>query len=438
MSSVIKLKRSSTGGAVPAAGDLEVGEVAINLADRVIYSKQSGGAVVRIGEAALGNTNASIAAQATRIGLVNTNLTGTNTALRTLISTNASDITTQTARIGLVNTNLTETNTALRALISTNATDISTNASDISTQTARINLVNTNLTETNTALRSLITSATGSGTQALDDVQQTNTAIRGLVSDEAARITLVNSNLTDTNTALRTLISTNASDITSEATRIGLVNTNLTGTNTALRTLISTNATDIATNASDISDEAARITLVNTNLTNTNTAIRGVISNVDDYHKAALANTNSAIDGLSTSLSGSYLTVADPASTGHFNHTGRASISTNLQVAGNTTISGNLTVEGDVTYISTTNIEVNDPLMKLAANNTISDVVDTGFFALYDNSGTTNYAGLFRDATDGVFKLFKDSEAAPTTTVDVSATGYALAQLDAIVDGGSF
>ena len=61
MASVIKLKRSSSAGAIPAGSDLEVGEVAINLADRVIYSKQAGGAVVRIGEAALANTNAAIA-----------------------------------------------------------------------------------------------------------------------------------------------------------------------------------------------------------------------------------------------------------------------------------------------------------------------------------------------------------------------------------------
>src|SRR6056300_1678825 len=95
MASVIKLKRSSTSGAVPASGDLEVGEVAINLADRVIYSKQSGGTVVRIGESALANTNAYIAAVEASSGgglgntnlaiaQLNTNLTGTNTAIRAL------------------------------------------------------------------------------------------------------------------------------------------------------------------------------------------------------------------------------------------------------------------------------------------------------------------------------------------------------------------
>ena len=72
------------------------------------------------------NTNAYIASvdgaaglstQATRIDLVNTNLTATNTAIRALTTTNASDIATQTARIDLVNNNLTSTNTAIRSVI---------------------------------------------------------------------------------------------------------------------------------------------------------------------------------------------------------------------------------------------------------------------------------------------------------------------------------
>ena len=36
---------------------------------------------------------------------------------------------------------------------------------------------------------------------------------------------------------------------------------------------------------------------------------------------------------------------------------------------------------------------------------------------------------LFRDAGDGKFKLFKDNQSAPTTTVNTSNTGYAVATL---------
>jgi hypothetical protein len=46
---VIKLKRSTTGGAVPANTDLEVGEVAINTADGTMFTKHSNNIVVPIG-----------------------------------------------------------------------------------------------------------------------------------------------------------------------------------------------------------------------------------------------------------------------------------------------------------------------------------------------------------------------------------------------------
>ena len=485
MASVIKLKRSSTPGAVPAGGDLEVGEVAVNLADRVIFAKQAGGSVVRIGESALANTNA-------RINLLNTNLTGTNTALRTLV-------TAESARIDLVNTNLTATNSAIRTLITGNSNDITALGS-------RVDLVNTNLTATNTAIRLLNTNTqnaldTQEAKQA-SDLANTNTRLTALEGGSSGalsdRIDLVNTNLTGTNTALRTLITNNSNDITAVGGRVDLVNTTLTGTNTAIRTLVTaesaridlvnTNLTStnsairtlvtaaqgagdqaladvqstntairslITSNDTDIATLTSRVDLVNTNLTATNTAIRLLntntqsaldtqeakqasnLANTNSFIKAQLANTNTRINNLSTSLSGDFMTKANPESNGHHAHTGRMSVSTNLLVSGNTHIDGNLTVEGEVTYISTTTLEVMDPLIKLASNNQ-TDVVDTGFYALYDEGSTAKYAGIFRDASDGIFKVFSGLQADPTVTVDTTGTGYALAQLDANIDGGSF
>ena len=96
----------------------------------------------------------------------------------------------------------------------------------------------------------------------------------------------------------------------------------------------------------------------------------------------------------------------------------------------NVTISGNLTVSGTTTTVSSSTLNVADPLINLATNNNSSDAVDIGFYGLYDTSGSQDlYAGLFRDAGDGKFKLFKDNQAAPTTTVNTSGTGYAVATL---------
>lgn len=101
------------------------------------------------------------------------------------------------------------------------------------------------------------------------------------------------------------------------------------------------------------------------------------------------------------------------------------------------TIAGNLTVNGTTTTVATTNLEVNDPLFSLAANNGAADSVDIGFYGLYDTSGSQDlYSGLFRDASDsGKWKLFKDSQSVPTTTVNTAATGYAVGTLVANLEG---
>ena len=93
----------------------------------------------------------------------------------------------------------------------------------------------------------------------------------------------------------------------------------------------------------------------------------------------------------------------------------------------NVTISGNLTVSGTTTTISSTTINVNDPLLSLATNNVSADAVDIGFYGTYDNTGD-EYTGLFRDAGDKKWHLFKSLEEGqtPTTTVNASHASYAI------------
>ncbi|MEK9698698.1 MAG: hypothetical protein VW270_23190 [Candidatus Poseidoniales archaeon] len=115
-------------------------------------------------------------------------------------------------------------------------------------------------------------------------------------------------------------------------------------------------------------------------------------------------------------------------------------VSGNTAVTGNITVDGNLTVEGSTTYISSSTVQVDDSQVKLAANNS-GDTVDTGIYAKYVISGNSavQYSGYFRDASDsGVFKFYKGLDVEPTTTVDTTDTGYGLAQVDAIIDGGTY
>jgi len=104
----------------------------------------------------------------------------------------------------------------------------------------------------------------------------------------------------------------------------------------------------------------------------------------------------------------------------------------------NVVISGNLTVSGTTTTVSSTTVNVADSMLSLATGNNSSDAVDIGFYGLYDDSGSQDeYAGFFRDATDQKFRLFKNLQAEPGTTVNTSGTGYAVATLVAHLEDSS-
>ena len=106
------------------------------------------------------------------------------------------------------------------------------------------------------------------------------------------------------------------------------------------------------------------------------------------------------------------------------------------------TVSGNLTINGTLTTIDTNNLSVKDGVIKLADQNTTSDTIDFGFYGLSGNASATYYAGLYRDHSAStlsapVFKLFA-SNVEPTTTVDNTATTYAIGTLNAFLNTGAF
>ncbi len=113
----------------------------------------------------------------------------------------------------------------------------------------------------------------------------------------------------------------------------------------------------------------------------------------------------------------------------------------NLLVNADTTINGNLYVNGVLTTIDTVNLVVEDPLFKLGKNNNVAnnagDIVDLGFYGMYANTTTNMYTGIFRDASDGKYRIFKDLETEPTTTVDTTALSYKTATLVAYLESGA-
>lgn len=103
---------------------------------------------------------------------------------------------------------------------------------------------------------------------------------------------------------------------------------------------------------------------------------------------------------------------------------------------GDISIANNLYVNGSLTSVSTDNIVIKDPLMFLASGNS-ANISDIGFFGQYNDGANNEYAGLFRDATDGKFRLFDSLESKPDTSVDTGGTGYSVSTLVANLEGNS-
>lgn len=81
------------------------------------------------------------------------------------------------------------------------------------------------------------------------------------------------------------------------------------------------------------------------------------------------------------------------------------------------TFTGNVFIQGTQTIVNTQTLDILDPLIRLASNNSVSDIVDIGLYGEYNSGAGQVFTGLFRDASDGLYKLFQDNPTQPTTTV---------------------
>ena len=102
------------------------------------------------------------------------------------------------------------------------------------------------------------------------------------------------------------------------------------------------------------------------------------------------------------------------------------------------TVSGDLTVGGTTTTVNSTTVSIADPQFELASNNTSADTTDFGTYGLFKPSGEVQqYAGWFRDADDsGKIKLY-ETNVEPTSSVDTSAAGFSLADVEAATFTGA-
>ena len=90
-------------------------------------------------------------------------------------------------------------------------------------------------------------------------------------------------------------------------------------------------------------------------------------------------------------------------------------------ITGSLVVTGNLTIQGNTTFVDTEVLSVEDSLIKLANNQTSSDVLDIGFYGQYDSTGL-KYAGLARPAASNTFFLFHGLTEDPTANALASGS----------------
>ena len=103
-------------------------------------------------------------------------------------------------------------------------------------------------------------------------------------------------------------------------------------------------------------------------------------------------------------------------------------VGSDLRVDGITTFAGNVFFLGANTEVSTTQLNLNDSLIQLA-NNNITDLVDIGVFGMYNQGSGNVHSGIFRDASDDTWKLFRNYNVEPSSTIDPTANGFEWANL---------
>jgi hypothetical protein len=102
-------------------------------------------------------------------------------------------------------------------------------------------------------------------------------------------------------------------------------------------------------------------------------------------------------------------------------------------ITGNLSVVGSLVVSGNTYVIDGQNLRVSDPLIYLAGNNYVSDIVDIGFIGNYVNAtGQNVHTGLYREHEDKEYYLFQGYDKEPANNhIGAFSNNMTLAVLNA-------
>jgi hypothetical protein len=285
---------------------------------------------------------------------------------------------------------------------------------------------------------------------AIDTVQSNLTALPdSAANDYATYSTLSNSITTVTANVYNTWVSLDARIDAIDAgsnTSVADLITGLEGANTNINTVqnnvtasvanlfntyttLSGSINTVQNNVSALPDSAANdystYTTLSANDYNTYTTLNTRINSIQDNIGLGVSSTAIVPLNDGTGYVGNTLYTW---SSGHFVD---LTIDNGLTVGGSVTIEGNLTVTGNVVSINVTELAIEDNMIYLNANSTVTNP-DLGFAGNY-NDGVYQHAGFFRDATDGYWKVFDGYTLEPDVSpyINTSHSSFTLASIQA-------
>ena len=440
MASIIKLKRNTSAGQVPSNGALEQGELAINLADKKLFSSSNGTDVIQIsGDAyAIGTVTDTDGATI--------KLTGTGNAANTnvvLTGANGIGITSNDSGAITITANTVDVDFGTSANVSSANLSVATGANTDVVKIVgddHIVVAGTNTSHISVKLTNAVSVAS---------VQTSGNTVVGGDADIAGEVNAASAAIVGAATVGTTLGVTgvitagNDVDITGEvnAASAAIVGAATVGTTLGVTGVIT------AGNDVDITGEvnAASAAIVGAATVGTTLGVTGVgtfgndVDITGEVNAASAAIVGAATVGTTLGVTGVITAGSDVDITGEVN-AASAAITGAATVGGQLTVSGNLVVSGTTTTVSSTTVEINDNLIKLAANQTGTDddLVDTGLYMTFDDSDTQKYSGLFRDKSNSnkAFVFVEGITGEPGNEVSYSASN--LAYIEAIIDGGTY
>ena len=435
MAATIKLKRSNTGSSVPGTGTLAFGELAINTADRKLYSSTNGSDIVEVGGQQYNLTSDAVTLSGglTGAGINLTTDDGNDNHVVDLLSSESVTVTRNangaiTFSSSLTGDFATDSGTAepsSGAVTITGGAGITTSGSgstvtvglDIDGMTASTTVVDGDL---------FIIDDGANGTNR----KITGTTLKTYLGLTAGASSISNLDIIGGSDIVTPTVDDNliiADDSASDAPKRGDIGSVLALINSGDVVVSATGQSTIQANAVENSMLAGSIS---------NDKLAGSIAN------NKLANPSITVSDGSNSTATSLGGTITFAGTANEVEVAENAGTITVGLPNNVTIAGNLTVSGTTTTINTDVVTIEDGSLKLASNQTTSgaDAIDFGFYGTYNVGGTQKFAGLLRDqnGTNQQFILFENNSAEPGTTLNTGGAGHQLAHLDAIIDGGTY